>query len=64
MRANQNSTQELGIYLKINSKPPLFELDQDRLTIDKLLAFRTGLGTTAETRNDTSKIMSEIDDKN
>jgi hypothetical protein len=34
------------------------------LAIDKLSAFRTGLGTAAETRIGASKITCEIDDEN
>jgi hypothetical protein len=43
---------------------PHFYPDQDRLAIDKLSAFETGLGTAAETWNGASKITCEIDDKN
>jgi hypothetical protein len=43
---------------------PLFYLGQDRLTIDKLSAFGTGLGTAMETQNGASKTIREIYDKN
>jgi hypothetical protein len=43
---------------------PLFLLDQDCLTIDKLSALETGLGITAEPRINASKTTYEIGDKN
>jgi hypothetical protein len=42
----------------------LFYLDQDRTTIAKLSAFRTGLVTIVETRIGVSKTTCEIDNKN
>jgi hypothetical protein len=51
MGANQNSSKELDICLKFESDAPLFQLGQDHVVIEKLLALGTGLGTgiTAET---------------
>jgi hypothetical protein len=63
MGANQNSYKELGLYPKINPKS-ISSNSADRLAIDKLSAFGTGLGTTSEARNSASKTTSEIGDKN
>jgi hypothetical protein len=43
---------------------PLFQLGQDRLAIDKLSAFRTGLVTATKARKGASKTTREINDKN
>jgi hypothetical protein len=45
MRANKNSSWELGLYTNSDPKPPLFQLDQYYIAIEKLLALRTGIGT-------------------
>jgi hypothetical protein len=41
----------------------LFQPDQDRLAIDKLSAFGTGLGTVTKTRRGANKTTQEIDNK-
>jgi hypothetical protein len=48
---------------QIEPDAPLFYLDQDRLTIDKLSALGTRLETTAE-KIDVGKTRCKIDDKN
>jgi hypothetical protein len=49
MGANQNSSQKLGLYPEIDPTP---------------LSFNSVSETAAKTRNGTSKITYEIDDKN
>jgi hypothetical protein len=63
MGANKNSSQELDLYPKINPMP-LSSNSAKTAYIDKLLAFGTTVGTTAEIRNGASKTTSKIDDKN
>jgi hypothetical protein len=43
---------------------PLFSLGQDRTTITKLLALRTGLETAAEARIDVGKTKCKIENEN
>jgi hypothetical protein len=55
--------RNLAYILKLTLSPSL--LTQSRPpTIGKLSALRTGLGTTAETRNGARKTSCEIDDRN
>jgi hypothetical protein len=63
MRANQNSSRELGLYPK-NDPTPLSSNSVKTATISKLSAFGTGLRTATKTRNGASKTTCEIDDKN
>jgi hypothetical protein len=62
MGANQNSSQKLGLYPKIDSTP-LSSNSAKTAAIAKLSALGTGLGTIAETRIGASKTTCEIDDK-
>jgi hypothetical protein len=64
MGANQNSPSRTWHIFQNQPKTPLFQLGQDRLAMNKLSTFRTGLGTAAETRNGASKISCKIDNKN
>jgi hypothetical protein len=44
-------------------KASFFQPDQDRLAIDKLSAFRTGLGAVTKTRKGANIVTQEIDNK-
>jgi hypothetical protein len=64
MGANQNCSQELGIYPKSNPTTLSSNSVQDHLAIDKLSAFRTGSGITTETQNGASKNTCETSGEN
>jgi hypothetical protein len=63
MGANQNSSQEIDLYPKINLKFSLLIRPRPP-SYYKLSAFKIGLGTTTKTQNGASKTTSEINDKN
>jgi hypothetical protein len=63
MGVNQNSSQELGLYPKINLMS-LSSNSAKTVAIVKLSALKIRLGTATETRNSASKNTCEIDDTN
>jgi hypothetical protein len=63
MRANQNPSRELSLYLK-SDLTHLFYFGQDCIAIEELSVLKTGLETIAETRIDVDKNTCETDDKN
>jgi hypothetical protein len=64
MGANQNSSEELGLYPRIHSMSSLLTRQRPYITIGKLSALETGLGTAVKTQNSASKTTRKIDDKN
>jgi hypothetical protein len=64
MVANQNSSQERGLYPEIDPTPLSSNTTKTTQLQKKLSAIGTGLEITAETRNGARKTTCEIDDKN